>query len=278
MGAQAVVLTPLYGIPVDWEAVDREATRYGAALIEDAAQGHGASYRGRRLGSLGSLSILSFGRGKGWTGGAGGALLDRSTESAEPPGDLMPSGVRREFGTFFRAFAQHTLGRPGVYGILAGLPWLGLGETKYREPSAPSEIGRTAAGLVRACQALADREAAARRLHGVEYRAAIDGEPGLVPIRAPAGSVPGYLRFPVLVPAGLGGFCDPMQALRLGIAPSYPSTLAALPAVRERLVKTGGPWRGAEELARCLVTLPTHSLTTASERAEVLHLLHTYPV
>ncbi len=63
-GAGAVVAGPLYGVPLEWDALRALADRHGALLIEDAAQGHGASWRGRPLGSLGDLSVLSFGRGK----------------------------------------------------------------------------------------------------------------------------------------------------------------------------------------------------------------------
>src|SRR3989442_356539 len=76
-GTRVVVVTPLYGLPVDWDTIDALAVRHGAIVIEDAAQGHHARWRGRPLGSLGSLSVLSFGRGKGLTGGAGGAPLLR---------------------------------------------------------------------------------------------------------------------------------------------------------------------------------------------------------
>ena len=74
-GAKVVVVAPLYGVPVDWEAIEAVADRHGALVIEDAAQGHGATWRGRALGTLGRISTLSFGRGKGWTGGGGGAVL-----------------------------------------------------------------------------------------------------------------------------------------------------------------------------------------------------------
>src|SRR5439155_325596 len=76
-GARLVVVTSLYGVPVQWRAVLECAAAVGAAVIEDAAQGFGASWLGRPLGSLGAVSVLSFGRGKGWTGGRGGALLAR---------------------------------------------------------------------------------------------------------------------------------------------------------------------------------------------------------
>src|SRR5439155_883687 len=65
-GARIVVVAPLYGMPVDWDAIEQCVAAFGALAIEDAAQGHGASWRGRPLGSLGRLSVLSFSRGKGW--------------------------------------------------------------------------------------------------------------------------------------------------------------------------------------------------------------------
>ncbi|MDQ3556896.1 MAG: DegT/DnrJ/EryC1/StrS family aminotransferase, partial [Gemmatimonadota bacterium] len=40
-GARVVVASPLYGVPIDWEAVDGLAAFHGAVVIEDAAQGHG---------------------------------------------------------------------------------------------------------------------------------------------------------------------------------------------------------------------------------------------
>ena len=66
------------------------------------------------------------------------------------------------------------------------------------------------------------------------------------------------------------------EAACLGIVPGYPSTIAALPPVRKRLVGNETQWPGAEELVAQLVTLPTHSLLTASERDEVLHVLDRY--
>ncbi|MGH7607775.1 MAG: DegT/DnrJ/EryC1/StrS family aminotransferase, partial [Gemmatimonadales bacterium] len=74
-GVRVAVFTPLYGYPIDWDGVTQLLAGYGAVAIEDAAQGDHAGWRGRPLGSLGPISVLSFGRGKGWTGGGGGALL-----------------------------------------------------------------------------------------------------------------------------------------------------------------------------------------------------------
>src|SRR4029434_8607789 len=70
-GATAAVVAHLYGHPVDLRQAQALADSAGSILIEDAAQGVGARYDGRPLGSFGGMSLLSFGRGKGLTGGGG---------------------------------------------------------------------------------------------------------------------------------------------------------------------------------------------------------------
>jgi hypothetical protein len=57
----------------------------------------------------------------------------------------------------------------------------------------------------------------------------------------------------------------------VGVAAGYPSTLAALAPVRQRLVRAGR-WPGADELVRDLVTLPTHSWVSAADRVQLLRL------
>ena len=90
-----------------------------------------------------------------------------------------------------------------------------------------------------------------------------------------AGATPGHLRLPVRLAGGIGSFADPRRAAQLGISPGYPSTRAGLSAVQESLnpAPGGSSLRGAEELVRTLVTLPTHSLVTPSDREEILDLI-----
>jgi dTDP-4-amino-4,6-dideoxygalactose transaminase len=57
---RAVVVVHLYGQPVDMDAVAAVATRSGLAVLEDAAQAHGAAWRGRRAGSMGLAGCFSF--------------------------------------------------------------------------------------------------------------------------------------------------------------------------------------------------------------------------
>jgi perosamine synthetase len=276
LGARVVVAAPLYGVPLDWESVRARCEAHGASLVEDAAQGFGAAWRGRPLGSLGDVSVLSFGRGKGWTGGRGGALLLRGAAAGRL--DLPPFGAttaREEMSTAATSAVQAALGRPSLYHIPVSLPWLRLGETVYHDAAPPTPMARAAAEILRRTRALADREAEARRHHARSLLDAIRPGTEARPVAVEPGAEPGYLRLPIRAAQGMHGFRDPNTARRLGIAPSYPAPLSELAALRPRLVQ-GAACPGAAELARTLVTLPTHSCLRAGEREQVLRLVNTY--
>lgn len=272
-GARVVVVGSLYGVPVEWNAVGALAARFGATLVEDAAQGHGASWDGSPLGSLAPLSVLSFGRGKGWTGGGGGALLLRGFPDGASEAGTVLRGSPRTLRPLFAAFVQWAIGRPAVYRLPASLPFLHLGETTYHPPGPPRRIEAAAAALALATRAQSDREADVRRATALEWTRHLVDFAVATTIRLPSRAHPGFLRFPVLLPAGLGSFPSRDEARRTGIAPSYPTPLpqlAPLAAVQTRSVER---WPGAEALARSLVTLPTHSRLAVEDRARIITLL-----
>jgi len=72
---KAIMAVHLYGQPADMNPICAMAARYGLKVIEDAAQAHGARYRGRRTGSLGDAAGFSFYPGKNLGAlGDGGAV------------------------------------------------------------------------------------------------------------------------------------------------------------------------------------------------------------
>jgi dTDP-4-amino-4,6-dideoxygalactose transaminase len=81
---RALVPVHLYGHPVDMDAVHGLASARGLAVVEDAAQAHGARLRGRRVGGLGDAATFSFYPGKNLGGyGDGGAVVTNDDARAE---------------------------------------------------------------------------------------------------------------------------------------------------------------------------------------------------
>ena len=74
----AAIVVHLYGSPVDMDAINCVARKAKIAVIEDAAQAHGARWRGRKVGSLGNVGCFSFYPGKnlGAFGDAGAVVTN----------------------------------------------------------------------------------------------------------------------------------------------------------------------------------------------------------
>lgn len=79
---KAIMVVHIFGLPVDMDPVIELARRHGLKIIEDAAQAHGQTYRGRPCGSLGDISTFSFYPNKHVTTGEGGMLATDDPELA----------------------------------------------------------------------------------------------------------------------------------------------------------------------------------------------------
>jgi perosamine synthetase len=80
---KAIMVVHIYGLPVDMDPVLEIAKKYGLKVIEDAAEVHGQTYKGRACGSFGDLSIFSFYPNKHITTGEGGMVLTDDDALAE---------------------------------------------------------------------------------------------------------------------------------------------------------------------------------------------------
>lgn len=72
---KAIMVVHIYGLPVDMDSVLAVAKRHGLKIIEDAAEMHGQTYRGRPCGSFGDVSTFSFYPNKHLTTGEGGMIV-----------------------------------------------------------------------------------------------------------------------------------------------------------------------------------------------------------
>lgn len=78
----AIVAVHLYGLPAPMAALESLADEHDVALVEDAAQAHGAEISGRRVGSIGDVGCFSFYPTKNMTTGEGGMITTDDPEIA----------------------------------------------------------------------------------------------------------------------------------------------------------------------------------------------------
>jgi len=80
---RAIMIVHTFGLPVDVYPILDIAKRHGLKVIEDAAEMHGQTYKGRPCGSFGDISIFSFYANKHITTGEGGMILTDDDQLAE---------------------------------------------------------------------------------------------------------------------------------------------------------------------------------------------------
>lgn len=80
---KAIMIVHIYGLPVDVDKVMELAKKYNLYVIEDAAEMHGQTYKGKPCGSFGDISIFSFYPNKHITCGEGGMVLTNNECFAE---------------------------------------------------------------------------------------------------------------------------------------------------------------------------------------------------
>jgi len=80
---KAIMIVHIYGLPADIDPIFKLARKHGLKVIEDAAEMHGQTYKGKPCGSFGDISIFSFYPNKHITTGEGGMILTNNEILAE---------------------------------------------------------------------------------------------------------------------------------------------------------------------------------------------------
>ena len=89
----------MYGEPCEMKKIVKVANKYNIRLIEDAAQAHGATYNGTKIGSFGDAAAFSFYPGKNLGAlGDGGAV---TSNDATLLGELNYSGIMDQFKSMY---------------------------------------------------------------------------------------------------------------------------------------------------------------------------------
>jgi perosamine synthetase len=193
VGARTRAIMPVHvhGLPADMDELRAIASRHGLALIEDAAQAHGATYRGARTGALGDCAGFSLNGSKHMGAGEGGLFVTNDEEAfvaarrlAIFGEDTPPTGPGR-----YRAYWSH------------GVGW------NYRSHELTAALAR--AQLRR----LDERNRTARR-NATVLDAALAQLPGLEAPHVPPDRTSAVYRYRIRIHAGELGFRGPPLELR----------------------------------------------------------------
>lgn len=97
---RAIVPVHYAGVGCEMDAIMAIAAKHGLNVVEDAAQGVNATYKGRYLGTIGQMGCYSFHKSKNFVAGEGGAFLTNDIELARRAEILREKGTNRS--QFFR--------------------------------------------------------------------------------------------------------------------------------------------------------------------------------
>jgi len=93
---KAIMTVHIYGHPVDMDPVLYIAKKHNLTIIEDAAEVHGAEYKGRKAGSIGHISSFSFYANKIITTGEGGMVLTNDNKMSKRAFSYRNLGFQRD--------------------------------------------------------------------------------------------------------------------------------------------------------------------------------------
>ena len=118
---KAIIPVDLHGMPCDMDEINAIAKKYGIPVIADSCQSHGATYKGRKVGTLADISVFSLNGLKNLECGDGGFLNTDSDEYFEKAnilrvfGEKIKAGVPRDYDSNEIGWCYRMLEMPAAY-------------------------------------------------------------------------------------------------------------------------------------------------------------------
>ena len=232
---RAILLVHLYGQCADMDPILDIARRHKLIVIEDAAQSHGAEYRGRRAGGIGDIGCFSFYPTKNLgAAGEGGLVTTNNAEYAR-------------MAALLRSWGEEQRYRPRLKGF------------NYRLPSIQAAILRV---KLRRLEAWTE----ARRARAAEYDGLLDGS-GVTRPHKMKDSRHVYCLYTIRA-ADRDALQTGLQAAGIQTAVHYPLPIHLMPAYADARYKAGD-FPVAEACANTVLSLPLHSHLSASQVEQV---------
>lgn len=232
---RAILLVHLYGQCADMDPILEIARRHKLIVIEDAAQAHGAEYRGRRAGSIGDIGCFSFYPTKNLgAAGEGGMLTTNNPDYARTAALLRSWGEEQRY-------------RPRRKGF------------NYRLPSLQAAILRVKLRRL-------DAWGEARRARAAEYDRLLENS-GVTPPQTLAGARHAYCLYTIRT-ADRDGMQKGLEGAGIQSAVHYPLPIHLMPAYADSRYNAGD-FPVAEASAKTVLSLPLHSHLSTWEVEEV---------
>jgi dTDP-4-amino-4,6-dideoxygalactose transaminase len=225
---KAVIPVDLFGQPADHDAIAMIAEAEGLFVLDDAAQGFGASYKGRRLGTFGLATATSFFPAKPLgCFGDGGAIFTDDAGLAET----------------LRSIRVHGQGSDKYDNVRLGLT---------------GRLDTMQAAILIEKLKIFDDEIAARNVAAARYAHGLGNVvsvPGLA-----SGCTSVWAQYTIRLPEGCDrdGFAAALKAQGIPTAIYYPKSMHQQTAYRDFPVADGG-LPGCESLSRDVISLPMHA-------------------
>jgi len=239
--AAAILAVHLYGLPADMDALSAVADEEDALLIEDAAQAHGARYRGEPIGTFGDAAAFSFYPTKNMTTGEGGMVLTDQEDVAENVASFINHGRTAGGASYAHERVGHNL----------------------RMTSLAAAIGRVQLQRLPAW-------VETRRYHAEVLSVGLDPTDGVETPTEPSESHHAYHQYTVRC-ADRSVLRERLEDAGVGSAVYYPVTIPELGAYEGYDVDTPV----ATDAAGSVLSLPVHPRLTAEDIDHIVETVRT---
>lgn len=239
---KAILPVHLFGLPCDMDAIMKIARKYKLAVVEDAAQSFGSTYKGKPSGVAGDVGCFSFYPTKNLGGaGDGGMMVTRSKKIADTMRLLRNHGSRIKY--------HHDLA--GVNSRLDEIQaaWVGI-KMKH-----------------------IDRWNKARRQHAKAYNEAFRDLPLKTP-STPKGCESNYHLYSVQTDLR-DKLAAHLHARAIGCGVYYPLPLHLQPCYKD-LGYRKGDFPVSETLSRTILSLPMYAEMSVSQRSQVIKAVRSF--
>ena len=239
---RAVMAVDIFGRPCDYDALEAICAKHGLALIEDAAQAYGASYRDRRCGAFGHAATFSFYPTKNLGGAGDGGLITTND-------DALAERLRslRVHGSSKRRYVHEEVG-------------------------INSRLDELQAAIVRTKMPHVDGWNAQRREHAAAYDAAFADVAGVTPLRAPLAHVSPIYHLYTIRAERRDALKAALDAAKVGNGVYYPIPLH-LQECFENFGYRAGDLPLAEAAAAEVISLPMYPELPAADRQRVIDVV-----